>query len=218
MGKRGVRPKGKVKIKWSPNFAYAIGLLATDGCLQKDGRHIDLTSKDEEQLRNFLKALNADFNITLKHSSLGKKYQRVQFSDVLFYHFLLGIGFTPAKSKTIGVIKIPEKYFFDFLRGCFDGDGSFYSYYDPRWKSSFMFYTTFISASKEFIDWLRKEIHKRVDAKGHVTKDSKGSTYQLRYAKRESLKILKKMYYTTTVLCLSRKREKVAKALKTGGY
>jgi hypothetical protein len=27
MGKRGQKPKGKIKIKWSANFAYAIGLL-----------------------------------------------------------------------------------------------------------------------------------------------------------------------------------------------
>jgi hypothetical protein len=31
MGKMGPKPKGKVKIKWSANFAYAIGLLTTSG-------------------------------------------------------------------------------------------------------------------------------------------------------------------------------------------
>jgi len=29
MGLRGPKPKGKVKLEWSANFAYAIGLLAT---------------------------------------------------------------------------------------------------------------------------------------------------------------------------------------------
>src|SRR3989344_5929092 len=140
MGKRGIKPKGKVKIKWSPQFAYAIGLLATDGCLLNDGRHIDLTSKDREQLMNYKKCLAIDTKITSKHSSLGNRYLRVQFGDVLFYRFLLGIGFTPAKSKTMAHLAIPKKYFFDFLRGCFDGDGCFYSYWDPRWHSSFMYY------------------------------------------------------------------------------
>lgn len=169
-------------------------------------------------MKNFLKAFEVEFKITEKHSLLGKKYQRVQFSDVLFYNFLLSIGFTPAKSKTIGVIKIPQKYFFDFLRGCFDGDGSFYSYWDPRWRSSFMFYTVFISASRPHIDWIRDELRGKLKVKGHITRDSKKSTHQLKYAKRESLKILKKMYYTTTVLCLSRKRQKIEKALKTAEY
>jgi hypothetical protein len=56
MKKRGQKPKGKVKIVWSSNMSYAIGLLTTDGCLSSDGRHILLTSKDKEQLNNFSKA------------------------------------------------------------------------------------------------------------------------------------------------------------------
>ena len=48
-----------------------------------------------------------------------------------------------------------------------------------------------------------------------ITKGGKGPTYQLKYAKQESLKILKKMYYTNTVLCLSRKKDKINKALNS---
>ena len=48
--KPGAKPQGKVLIKWSPHFAYAVGLLTADGCLSKDGRHLDLTSKDRIQI------------------------------------------------------------------------------------------------------------------------------------------------------------------------
>lgn len=210
----GVKPKGKVKIKWSANFAYAIGLLVTDGCLSRDGRHIDLTSKDKEQLKNFLTALKIKLKITQKSSSFGDKTLRIQFSDVLFYKFLLTIGITPAKSKIVGKIKLPNKYFFDYLRGGFDGDGCFYSYWDPRWKSSHMFYLTFSSASKTHIEWIRKEIYQRLLIKGHISKsERKGSIYNLRYAKKEALEIIKKMYYNPKVICLSRKRTKITKAL-----
>ena len=182
--------------------------------MSKDGRHIDLTSKDTEQLENFLRALDIDVRITTKKSGTGKKYERIQFGDVLFYRFLVGIGFTQAKSKTIGIIKVPKNYFFDFLRGCLDGDGSFYSYWDPRWRSSHMFYVQFVSASKLHIDWLRKEIFERLATKGHMGKDGKGATYQLKYAKKEALEIIKKMYYNHKVVCLSRKRTKIEKALE----
>ncbi len=212
-----MKPLGKVKIKWSPNFAYAIGLLATDGNLSKDERHVDLTSKDKEQLENFLWCLKIDNKIGSKHSGSGRKYFRVQLGDVNFYKLLLGIGFMPAKSKIISKLKIPNKYFFDFLRGHFDGDGTFYSYWDPRWKSSFMFYTEFISASKWHIDWLRTELGERLGIKGHITKGRSSSVYQLKYAKAESLKLLARVYYNPGVVCLSRKRKKVEKALKTIG-
>jgi hypothetical protein len=214
MGLRGSKPKGKVRIEWSPNFAYAIGLLASDGHVSKDGRHIDLTSKDKEQLENFSWCLGLDSKIGSKRSGNGMPYGRVQFGDVLFYRFLLEIGLSPAKSKTMGEIKIPKKYFFDFLHGSFDGDGCFYSYFDPRWKSSFMFYTTFISASAAHIDWLRLVIFQELGDRGHISADGRKRTLQLKYAKGDSWKILKSMYYSDTVVCLARKRLKIEKALE----
>jgi len=208
------KPKNKVKIKWSSEFAYAIGLLVTDGCLSSDGRHLDLTSNDIEQLLNFKKCLGISNKIGYKISGFtNKKSSRVQFGDVNFYRFLLSIGLSPAKSKTMGGIDAPDKYFFDFLRGLHDGDGTFYSYWDSRWRSSFMFYTEFISASKKHVDWLRHKLFNLIKVGGYITGGNKKSIYQLKYAKGESLKILKKMYYSKDVVCLSRKRLKIEKAL-----
>ncbi|MEK7604407.1 MAG: hypothetical protein AAB442_01260 [Patescibacteria group bacterium] len=213
MGKSGPKPKGKVKITWSANFAYALGLIASDGCLA-GGRHIVLVSKDTEQLENFMKALAITVPIGKTASGYnGNIASKVQFSDVLFYNFLETIGLMPRKSKIIGEIQIPAKYFFDFLRGSFDGDGCTYSYWDPRWKSSFMFYTTFVSASYKHIEWLRDEIHAQLGIRGHLTGDGKRVIFQLKYAKADSLKLLRKMYYSKKVLCLSRKRLKIEKML-----
>lgn len=219
MGKRGPKPKGKVMIAWSPDFAYAIGLIASDGNLSPDGRHITFTSKDIELANLFRNALNIHVRLGKKagRKEWEKKYHIVQFSDVLFYQFLLGIGITPNKSKTIGKIKVPPEYFFDFLRGSFDGDGSFYSYWDSRWKSSFMFYTVFVSASRRHIDWIQKELSTRLSVTGHITRDGKKSTCQLKYAKKESLKILEKVYYSGSVLCLSRKKRKIGIAMRVSG-
>ncbi len=211
-------PKEKVNRGWSHELAYAIGLLATDGCLSVDGRHFDLTSKDNEQLENFLRCLGIKNRISKKRSGFsGKLYPRVQFGDVRFYRFLLDIGLTPAKSKTLGKLSIPDKYFFDFLRGSFDGDGTFFSYWDSRWRSSFMFYTVFISASLKHLEWIRKKLNQRLNVKGHITHDGRKSTHHLKYAKRESLKILRKMYKGDGTVYLKRKYLKILKALDTIG-
>ena len=216
MNKGGVKPKGKVKIEWSAKFAYAIGLLVTDGCLYNDYRHMSLTTKDIEQAENFKKCLGLKVKIGLKGSgfSTEKKYHHVQFGDVKFYEFLQSIGLTPNKSKTIGAVQIPDEYFFDYLRGCFDGDGCFYSYWDPRWRSSHMFYIEFVSASKVHIDWLREELRVKTRIIGHVTKSKVKIFYQLKYAKKEALVIINKMYYNRWVICLGRKRLKVKRALE----
>lgn len=120
----------------------------------------------------------------------------------------------PKKSKRIDTLIIPDRYFFNFLRGHFDGDGTFYSYWDQRWKSSFMFYTVFISASERHLRWLRVKLAKLLSIKGHVIKGINESVYYLRYAKRESLKLLPKLYYDKNVVCLSRKRLKIERALR----
>ena len=154
MGKRGPQPRRR-EVVWSPELAYAIGLIASDGCLSNDGRHLLFVSKDIEQIRNFKKSLGLKVVIGIHRAGVRMKnrlYHRVQWGDIVLYNFLLGIGIMPNKSRIIGGLTIPDEYFFDFLRGSFDGDGSFYSYFDPRWKSSFMYYLNFTSASPLHID------------------------------------------------------------------
>src|SRR3989344_312155 len=218
MGKRGSKPKGKIKIEWSADFAYAIGLLASDGCLSPSGRHIIFVSKDKEQLKNFMQALKIRIPIGRTKSGYSGIYcLRIQFGDVLFYRFLQQIGFMPNKSRVVGEIKIPKEYFFDFLRGSFDGDGCTYSYWDKRWRSSFVFYTTFVSASKRHVLWLQREIMDRLKIIGHITNDGEKTTLQLKYAKADSIQLLRKMYPNRQVLCLSRKRLKIEKMLRIVG-
>jgi len=68
MGKRGIKPLGKVRLQWSPEFAYAIGLIVTDGNLSPDGRHIAFTSKDRELIDNFQRSLGTHLNVGMKSS------------------------------------------------------------------------------------------------------------------------------------------------------
>lgn len=224
MGERGPKPgtvsRNKISQRWTPKLAYAVGLLASDGCLTPVGHHINLTSKDREQIENFRRCLEVVSKIGRKSRGGGKRkiYFCVQFKNVLFYNFLESVGLTPRKSKTIGRLQIPEVYFFDFLRGVYDGDGCSYSYWDRRWLSSFMFYTSFASASTKFLKWLEQEIYKHTGERGRINKLGKErSMYQLRYAKKGSLVVLRSMYHTFDVVCLSRKRLKIEKFLATVG-
>lgn len=113
-------------------------------------------------------------------------------------------------------MKTPRKYFFDFLRGSFDGDGSIYSYWDPRWKSSFMFYLQFTSASRDHLEWLRHTIRQRLDIFGSIKRGK--AAHQLTYAKNSARKILKSMYHRENVSALERKREKVKMILEIDAH
>ncbi len=210
-----MKPKGKVNIEWSSDFAYAIGLIVSDGNLSPSGRHIVFTTKDEEQANTYKRILKLTNTIGRKSNgrSKDKKYYVIQFGDVQFYSFLSMIGIHPAKSKNIGVVDIPEVYFFDFLRGTFDGDGCTYSYWDPRWKKSFLFYLAFSSASLTHITWLRGTISTLVGVAGHVSRCKNCPCYQLRFGKREAVKVIRKMYRVKNSACLSRKKLKINQSL-----
>lgn len=224
MAKRGPKPKRK-EVIWSPELAYAIGLIASDGCLSNDGRHLFFVSKDIEQIQNLKKCLELKVKIGIHRAGVRMKnrtYHRVQWGDVFLYNFLLSIGLMPAKSKVLGALAIPDEYFFDFLRGSFDGDGSFYSYFDPRWKASFMHYLNFTSASRAHIDWLRETLHRLLGVKGHISKmggigKERHLICNLRFAKKESLLVMNAMYSTPCSVHLSRKLLKIERALRIVG-
>lgn len=204
----------KVKIKWTSNFAYVIGLITSDGNLSKERGRISIKSADKEIIDNFKIALGLK-NKNTKSARGGekiKKYFNVYFRDIAFYKFLNKIGLKPAKSKTIKQVMVPDDFFADFLRGFFDGDGTFYSYWDKRWKSSLVFQTSFASASLDFIKWLKNKLTKFYTVKGFIRKGD--GVFNLRYVKRDSRKLFSIMYYRNGLLFLNRKYDKMINTLE----
>ncbi len=199
----------KTDYTWTDKIAYAAGLIASDGCLSSDGRHIELTSTDPDQLENFKFCLGRAFNITRKFNKSGQPSCRIQFGDVALYDFLMSAGISPRKSKTIGRIEVPDEFYGDFLRGIFDGDGSTYGYFDKRWKSSFMFYVIFTSASEVFVHFIQSQ-NKRLTQVGAGSIRRGDGVYNLSYAKNDGKKIYDLMYANLKPnMYLARKKEKL---------
>ena len=207
-----MKPLNKVQITWSPQFAYAIGLLAADGCVSKDGRHINFTSKDYQLIEIFKKSLNIE-NIVSKKARGGgqeKKYYYVQFSDVVFCKFLATIGIGPNKSRAIKKVDVPDNIFYHFLRGYFDGDGNINEYLHPESKHV-QLKMRFISGSKRFLEWIDYNTTNRDNIKGYLTK-WKGA-YVLCYGKSNSIKLIGLLYCNVGDFCLLRKFEIVKQYL-----
>ena len=200
----------KVKADWNPKFAYAIGLLATDGNLSKDGRHINMTSKDEQLILIFKDCLGLENKIGKKARGGGKekKYFVLQFRDTNFYEFLVAIGLTPAKSKTLGKLSIPKEYFWDFLRGCIDGDGTIGVFKHPE-SIQPQLRVRLYSASLKFLAWLKEEISELSDLEGGLIEDTIKSSrvYRLSFGKKDSIKLLRLVYDEDC--CLTRKYEPI---------
>jgi DNA-binding transcriptional regulator WhiA len=193
-------------ITWSNNFAYAIGLFVADGSLSKDGRHLDFTSKDLEQVENFLFCIAVKAPIATKSSGTAKfekVYFDTQFSDVVLFRFLNAIGIKNNKSLTIKDVAIPDKYFADFLRGLLDGDGSISILIHPESKQK-QVKMRFASASDSFLEWLKSKNSNLARATSeHTTRSTR--CRQLTYGKEDSFTLIKYMYYSPEVICLKRK-------------
>ncbi|QQG45999.1 MAG: LAGLIDADG family homing endonuclease [Candidatus Niyogibacteria bacterium] len=207
-------PQQKVKIEWSSNFAYAIGVITSDGCLSRDKRHIFLKSADKELVEKFKIALNIKNKIGKggRGGVSEKRYFQITFGDIVFYKFLNEIGLTQTKSKSIKKVNVPKKFFADFVRGLFDGDGSFYTFWDKRWPNSFGFRLSFASASLPFLEWLKDSLVRFYGVSGFFHK-GKG-VMNLEYTKGDSKKLFFVMYRSKDVLFLNRKYYKIKSALE----
>lgn len=201
------------KVCWTSELAYIIGLIASDGYLAKQTNRIGIVSKDLEIIDIFRNVLiiNNKMMIKARGGEKEKKYMYLEWKDKNFYNFLLAIGLTPAKSKTIQRVDIPDKFFKDFLRGFFDGDGTFWTAWDRRWPNSFVFHIALYSGSRVFMEWMRQKLTTLYGVKGYIKRGA--GVFEVRYAKGDSRKLFETMYYQKDLLFLSRKYLKIKEAL-----
>jgi len=181
-----------LKIEGS-NLWYLVGLITSDGCLCKDGRHVDITAKQQDFLQLIKDQTGLISQVCAKNRNTPKQAYRIQIANKNFYEFLLSIGLTQNKSLTIKDVKVPDQFFTDFLRGLIDGDGCIRRWIHPsngREQWSLRIY----SGSGEFVGWLKNITEKLLKIKGKIYKQSK-SQWILKYGKIAAKEIAEQCYY-----------------------
>lgn len=214
----------RARSTWSPEIAYVVGLVATDGNLSRSRYGLTLSSNDIDLLETARRCLQLTNAIT--RYTNGRCYH-IQWRDRRFYEWLVDIGLTPAKSLTLGSLAVPDEYFADFFRGCVDGDGTVLVYtdrYHTAKNERYVYerlYVSLVSASRLFLDWMRARIRTLARVDGVIDerrKEGGRSLWRLRYAKADSIRLIGWMYYAPDVPCLARKRAKAERFLSPLGY
>lgn len=159
---RGPR-KSREPFPWSPDLAYAVGLLATDGWLTKDGKSVGFESKDLQLVDNVLTALGRKARIRVRVTQMATIQYETQVSDVRLHHWLRSIGFTRDKSLTLGAIELPDEFFLPFARGLLEGDGTINNSWQTRATRTQirryeLMQVAFHSASRPHLVWLRSKL------------------------------------------------------------
>lgn len=111
----------------SSNMAYILGFLAADGTVAKNGNRIKigLSSVDRKFLELIKEELGAESNILDYETSNGYMVSEFSFTSQKIKQKLTEYNIVPGKTETFTFpINLSKKYWIDFIRGYFDGDGS----------------------------------------------------------------------------------------------
>ncbi|OGW93619.1 MAG: hypothetical protein A3K16_00795 [Omnitrophica bacterium RIFCSPLOWO2_01_FULL_45_24] len=195
--KKGKVPQGYFDInedffsKWSPEMAYVLGLIITDGCVAKTG-NISLNMNEKELLEKVKRIMGSQHKIIPSNHQEG--LYCFHFSRVRLVEDLAGLGILPRKSLSVKFPTVPDAFMKDFIRGVFDGDGSVY--FEKR-SMRYPVRTSFVSSSLEFIEKLEVTLQQLGLPKRAIYKQKtkNGMHYKVRYSHENSKKLFKVMYY-----------------------
>ncbi len=208
--------------KWSPEMAYVLGFFAADGSMlrNKRGAHfIEFTITDLLVLRMIQKVTGSTHKIQERkqRNSAWKTQYRIQIGSKEWFEDLTRLGFMQNKSKKLPFPKIPKKYFGDFVRGYFDGDGCVYSnhlQYADRKEPRLAVLTLFTSGCRPFLESLWGALKRRGVCGGSLKKKIGG--FELVFSHSDSVALHQVMYHTGNIpeLYLPRKRVKLENAVR----
>jgi len=191
---------------WSPEMAYVLGVIYTDGCLNlrkntwkstiRRVPHLSIAQKEPELLRKMLALMNCNAKLHYrKRHKYGDKVAgavyEFNFICTPIYPDLLRLGLKPKKSSDIEFPEVPKVYMRHFIRGCWDGDGSVYS--EKRRKGYLI--ASYYSGSLKFIEGLLDEFERVGLSKRKIyEKKGKSSSYYFKYTGSNCIKLYHYLY------------------------
>lgn len=202
----------------SEEKAYWLGFIAADGAINKSSKYnsyrlsINLSEIDKGHLQKFLDAIGAS-TISIQtivnnqgfSSKDGTIITRVVINSYKMCQDLAKYNIHPRKSYDLTLPDIEEKYFKDFLRGFFDGDGSYHYHYDKKNKR-YRYSFEVVGASKVIMQQIQEYLLTR-DIHLHIYQ--RNDNYRLMSGSRnEMLKIIHFLFDNSTI-SLDRKLQKI---------
>jgi intein/homing endonuclease len=195
----------------SPEKAYWLGFISADGCIDLSVSAklvISLKIDDVKHLEKFRTFLSANNPIkqfpNYKSPRAIIQVCRKKIVDDLARH---GVG--PRKSKTIEFPDIDPKFFPDFIRGYFDGDGCLTgSYLKGKKEKGFKYNLIFYSGSRVLLNDIQDRIVNALTVRRreliHDVRKSRGS-YVLAYGGNTQVENIQRYLLSNSDVRMERK-------------
>lgn len=185
--------------------AYFLGFIYADGCVFRRTLRVGLKSSDKiqlEKLKAFLKSDSPIVEDTTTLASNGKTYKRVHisFTDKHLANRLRDLGILPKRPNLDKcILQIPDHLMSHWIRGLFDGDGSFHSY-----KPGMSFV-----GQLELMEFIRGIFAVNIGPNHAIKihKHNKANAYYLIYMGRPQCQKIAEWLYEDANIWLNRKRD-----------
>jgi hypothetical protein len=196
----------------NPWESYFLGFLMADGCVTKNKISLSILKEDEKILHNFLDKIYPKNKPIIGIRKLSEKNEKwgdiasINICSQEIYNNVKKYGLLERKTKMLVYPNnLPDKLFSHFLRGYFDGDGSFY---DKKNRDNVLVWqmTGTLSFLNEVKHILREKLE--IDLPIYPTTSSK-FVYEMKTNKKETvLKLGRFMYKDCGIFFLERKKNK----------
>lgn len=217
------REKHKNKVFFSsqnesPDMAWLMGFIAADGTIRKDSNEIKigLARKDKEILEKIKNILELETDVKDYTSSNGYDCSCLQWTCEEHKKDLARYSIVPAKTF---ILKPPyqlnKKYWIDYIRGYFDGDGSVSLIQNSNGRGKGNLRWQVCSATREIIEWIINFLYDEygIQKVSIQTWQRKHPLYGCQYSSSATRKIYK-ILYTPNSLFLKRKKDHFEEILK----
>lgn len=194
-------------------MAYVLGFFCADGSMYKNKRgscFITFEITDKDLLKKIKNSLGAGQKLSLrKHLNKNQNPAwRIQIGSKRIFKQLLNLGITSKKARRVRIPAVPKKYFSDFVRGYFDGDGNvqFGNYIKRgRKKPTSILFVRFASASRGMLKDIDDRLHKYAEMRQKNVYRNSGA-WRLDFSTKDSVRFYKFAYGSKTRLFLERKK------------
>lgn len=178
----------------SPEKAYWLGWLISDGAItfqpNKNKFQLELTLKAEDE--DILHLLEKDLGVNNKIYDSGKCYKRFSLGSKKMIYDLVNLGVTQNKSFTVKVPSFKEEYNSAFIRGIFDGDGGFTTYYRASGQKCI---ELSFCGNEYIISWVLNTLIKEIPGlkQNSITKEN--SIKRIRWSSKKDIVLIRNYMY-----------------------
>ncbi len=192
----------------SSDMAYWIGMLASDGSVNKSENqiYIELQRSDKELLEKMNKVIENQRPVADYVTGRGYENSKLYFYSKEIKKDLASFGIVPNKTYSEDYVfpyKLQKKYYADYIRGLFDGDGSVKL---TNNTPTFQIDIGRMEIAKNIIDFFKEQ---EISLEMSFLPKKNVTLYRVYgYTKKKLLKIYNLLYSTESELYLKRKKDK----------